>query len=174
MLRPQDLVLLMRLLTGDRPPGGWSQTDLARATALSQAEVHNALKRAAQSGLYEATKKQVMRKALLELLVHGVKYVFPARPGAPARGIPTAWATSPLDERIVGGDSLERPVWPHPDGKIRGTAVEPLYRSAPEAALRDPAMHEVLALVDAIRLGRARERKMAEKLLEKRLRHDQS
>ena len=169
MLRPQDLVILLRLLTGERPASQWGQNELARAIGVSQAEVHNALKRAAESGLYEPHGKKVMRKALLELLVHGVKYIFPARLGSPSRGIATAWAAPPLSEKISAGASGQQPVWAHPDGNVRGSAVEPLYKTVPNVALHDAEMHELLALVDAIRLGRARERRLAEKLLEKRL-----
>jgi hypothetical protein len=41
----------------------------------------------------------------------------------------------------------------------------------PEAALRDPALYEKLALVDALRDGRVRERKLAEQELKKLLRN---
>jgi hypothetical protein len=37
----------------------------------------------------------------------------------------------------------------------------PLYKNVPEAARRDPKLYELLALVDAIRDGRAREREIA-------------
>jgi hypothetical protein len=37
----------------------------------------------------------------------------------------------------------------------------PLYSSVPEAALRDTKLHELLALTDALRVGRAREREIA-------------
>ncbi|MEG7523780.1 MAG: hypothetical protein M3H12_11860 [Chromatiales bacterium] len=45
----------------------------------------------------------------------------------------------------------------------------PLYKSAPGAAKRDPALYELLVLVDAIRGGRARERELAIKELRARL-----
>jgi hypothetical protein len=44
-----------------------------------------------------------------------------------------------------------------------------LSRQAPQAALADPALHELLALLDALRVGRSRERKLAERLLSDRL-----
>jgi hypothetical protein len=47
--------------------------------------------------------------------------------------------------------------------------LAPLYRSAPEAALRDPQLYELLVLVDAMRAGRARERKLASDELGRRL-----
>ena len=62
------------------------------------------------------------------------------------------------------------PVWPWRDGETRGIALEPLYKTAPAAALRDPVLYQSLALLDAIRDGRARERKMAERHLINRLR----
>ena len=51
---------------------------------------------------------------------------------------------------------------------LRGIALIPLYPSAPAAALRSPALYENLALFDALRMGNARERNLAEKLFEER------
>ena len=48
-------------------------------------------------------------------------------------------------------------------------ALIPIYPSAPDAALRSSQLHENLALFDALRIGNARERKLAQQLLEKRL-----
>jgi len=79
-----------------------------------------------------------------------------------------AFAAPPLKNEIASRDELP-PVWPWRDGETRGIALEPLYRTAPAAALRDPMLYELLALVDAIRDGRARERKIAEKELISRL-----
>lgn len=98
-----------------------------------------------------------------------MKYAFPAEHGEVTRGLPTSFAAPPLNNEIVPSDELP-PVWPWRDGETRGIALEPLYRTAPEAAVRDPVLYELLALVDAIRDGRARERKIAEKHLINRLR----
>jgi hypothetical protein len=76
-------------------------------------------------------------------------------------------ANTPL-AAIAKGDDLP-PVWSDPDGQVRGREVEPLYFSAPAASKKDPELYALLALVDAVRFGRARERKMAEQELEKRL-----
>ena len=85
------------------------------------------------------------------------------------RGIPTAYAAAPLSERIAAG-SDPPPVWPAPDGKVRGTSFEPLHRMVPVAAGKDRVLYELLSLVDALRDGRARERQMAERELTNRLR----
>jgi hypothetical protein len=44
---------------------------------------------------------------------------------------------------------------------VRGIEFSAPYKHAPQSALRDPKLCELLALVDAIREGRARERKIA-------------
>ena len=43
--------------------------------------------------------------------------------------------------------------------------LEPLYKTVPIAARRDPRLYEILALLDALRDGRARERRLAEEHL---------
>ena len=92
-----------------------------------------------------------------------------ANASANARGLPTSYAAEPLKRLIAAGDE-PIPVWPHPEGKSRGIALAPLYKTVPIAAMRDPALYEKLALVDALRDGRTRERKLAEQELKKILR----
>jgi hypothetical protein len=169
ILKPQDVVVLLKLVAlGDR---GWTFQDLAVELSISQSEVHAAVRRAVAARLMteaaSATGRPV-RAALLEFLVHGVKYAFPPERGELTRGVPTGYAAPPLDKSIAGS-SDPPPVWPYAEGKVRGYALVPLYRTVPEAALRDAALYELLALVDAIRDGRARERSLARQALEKRL-----
>jgi hypothetical protein len=100
------------------------------------------------------------RGNLKEFLVYGVKYAFPVKRGALVRGVPTAHAAPPLSTQIA--QPFEPPpVWPYAEGSVRGTEFSPLYRNVPAAALHDPKFYELLALVDAIRDGRARERELA-------------
>jgi DNA-binding transcriptional MocR family regulator len=167
MLKGQDILLLLKLalVEGDKPP---RQIDLAQALGLSQAEVYKALGRCAESGLLDAETRHVRRQALLEFLEHGFKYVFPARLGEPTRGIPTAWAGPDLSKDILSGDN-EKPVWASPDGTERGNAVEPIYPTVPQVAQRDAQLYSALAYVDALRLGRARERQIAIAALKKLL-----
>jgi len=44
-----------------------------------------------------------------------------------------------------------------------------LYPSAPKAAKLDPGLYELLAMIDALRIGKARERKLAQELVSQRL-----
>jgi hypothetical protein len=60
-------------------------------------------------------------------------------------------------------------VWPDPEGDERGQSIQPLYPTAPAAARRQPALYELLALVDSLRCGRTRERTIAEGELRRRL-----
>lgn len=74
-----------------------------------------------------------------------------------------------LDRQISSGPDLP-PVWPFAMGKHRGVSLEPLYKTVPLAARADPRLYELLALLDALRDGRARERSLAEREIVKRVR----
>jgi hypothetical protein len=87
-----------------------------------------------------------------------------------ARGTPTSCAAPPLTKIIATAETDHAPLWPDAEGSVRGYALEPLYPSVPKAARLDKALYELLALVDAIRDGRARERNLAIEHLRTRLR----
>ena len=108
-------------------------------------------------------------KAVGEFLIHGVKYVFPVQRGEATRGMPTAYAAPPLSDQIAADGDLP-PVWPDAEGSVRGVTLEPLHRAVPNAARKDPTLYEILALIDALRDGRVRERQLAERELSARLR----
>ncbi|WP_240676057.1 hypothetical protein [Botryobacter ruber] len=163
-MRPQDIVILLAIVAKGNAP--WMMKDIAQETNISPSEVTESLNRSYKAGLIDKSKKKVMRHALLEFLTYGFRYVFPQEPGATARGVPTAFSAAPLDKLIM---STEKLVWPYAKGKERGQAVEPLYPSAVVAALQSPGLHELLALVDALRLGRARERELASLELKQRI-----
>jgi len=160
ILKPQDLLVTLKLLAlGDEP---WQYAMLAECLDMGQGEVHAAVKRGIKAGLLVAEDSRVvpMRRNMLEFVGHGVRYVFVPDRGAIVRGMPTAWAAPPL-ARKMASDEWAVPVWPFPEGKVRGESFSPLYRSVPIAADKDQQLYELLALVDAIRGGRSRERKMA-------------
>ena len=170
-LKPQDVMVVLKLCSYERkrPPMSTVAADLN----MSPSEIHAAIKRLQQARLLHGPEMQEKPNlaAIEEFLVHGVKYAFPAEHGQVTRGLPTSFAAPPLKDEIASGDELP-PVWPWGEGETRGIALEPLYRTAPAAALRDPILYELLALVDAIRDGRARERKIAEKQLKSKLRRE--
>jgi hypothetical protein len=167
-MQGQDVALLLKLAIQNR--SHVPSKDLAESLFISPSEVSKSLKRSAESGLLHIAngEKRVNRSALIEFLSHGFKYVFPPAKGSLARGVPTSVSAEPLKSRFV--DDGEFPeVWPYVEGKVRGIAFTPLYKGAPKAALRDPKFYAMLALCDAIRGGRTRERNLAIELLGKEI-----
>ncbi len=169
MLKPQDILVLLKIVTST-PDEAWSYPRLAVALEMSPSEIHAATGRAEAAGL--ARKGlfglQPIHQALEEFLIHGLRYVFYPKQGGLVRGIPTGYAAPPLRKHFA--ESKEPPpVWPHPEGEVRGLEFSPLYKSAPNAARKDQKLYEWLALIDAVRGGRARERDLAIKELRSRL-----
>lgn len=153
VLRPVDLAVALRLAF--EPEERYES--LAEVLGVSLSTAHQAVRRLESAGLVRSGRA-TNRRALLEFMAHGVRYAFFAELGPETRGVPTAHSAPPLDEEIV---SDERYVWPSAKGRARGTAVSPLYQGADTLSERDPRLYQALALVDAIRIGRARERKLA-------------
>ena len=137
---------------------------------MSSSEVHAAAKRtlAARLSIKYEDKIRPHIRNLEEFLMHGIQYVFVPERGQLSRGMPTSYACSPLNGSIVESNEPP-PVWPDPHGEVRGESFSPLYQSSPIAAKNDAELYELLALVDAIRGGRIREREIAKKELKKRL-----
>lgn len=170
-LKPQDLLVLLKVAA--HPPQRWTYAALGEALSMSASEAHACVKRAVASGLAVAPSRaewSPLRPNLLEFMLHGVRYVWPAALGPIKRGVPTAFGVEPLAGQLTAAVG-EAPVWAHPEGKAKGPTLPPLYRTAPQAALADPALHRLLALLDALRTGRARERTLAAKLMEVELMH---
>ncbi|HUJ43599.1 MAG TPA: hypothetical protein VLW52_08330 [Opitutaceae bacterium] len=163
--KPQDIVVALKLALDDSFS---SYAELGQALGLSASEAHAAVRRLADARLVDPETKQVRREALRNFLVHGVPYACPAIPKEVTRGMPTAWAAPAMSEKISSSDQIP-PVWPDPQGEVQGAAVQPLYASVPGAARRDPELYRILALVDALRIGRARERALAEKEISQQL-----
>jgi DNA-binding Lrp family transcriptional regulator len=157
MLKAQDIVVLLKVAIA---PPGWSFADLAEQLGMSASAVHRSLRRATDSGLYDSRRRQVKQRELKEFLAHGVRYVFPAVRHGEARGMPTAWGAEPLASELSSSGPSD-PVWPDALGIARGIALIPLYPNVPGAAARDGALYRLLAVVDAIRVGGARERSLA-------------
>jgi hypothetical protein len=168
ILKPQDVLVLLKLVA--LGPGLWTYNGVAGELGMSPSEVHSALRRALAAGLAVQSDDRIRPniRNLREFLLSGLRFVFMPERGPIGRGMPTAHAAPPLSG-IMTPDDEPPPVWPDPEGKSRGMAFSPLYKSVPGAARRDPSLYELLVLVDAIRGGRAREREIAGKELRKRL-----
>lgn len=153
--------LLAGLLLQNQPAG-----DDAQAMALEES-----------MGIYRVAAKRIRRAAaaekgggvdnpvrphphnLAEFALHGAKYAFPAVLLPLAVGVPTSHSAPAFADVFAPGSTDF--VWPHPNGSVRGVGVEPLHPAVPYAAMQDVKLYEMLALFDALRVGKARERGMA-------------
>ncbi len=163
-MRPQDIVVLLKLLVEENQP--WNQISLAKALFMSQSEISESLSRSKYARLLYDRGKQVARQPFMDLLQYGILYVFPQQPGVVLRGIPTAHSALPLSNEI---QSSENYIWPYAKGHMRGHSIQPLYSSVIQAVELDPQLYEFLALIDALRVGRAREKNLALEMLKKRI-----
>jgi hypothetical protein len=180
-MKSQDIVILLKLVSlEDQARQGWADEpgrsdpfalrSLESALGISKTEISASLVRCitAKLAIRSNDRPKVNRRNLTEFVQHGLKYVFPAKLSAPQRGVATGFAAPMLDGQLVssGADIY---VWPHADGNQRGSSIAPLYKSVPEAALKDERLYEMLALVDAIRLGNQREANLAQSRFEEQM-----
>jgi hypothetical protein len=163
VLAPVDVYILIKVatLSGGRD---WVQASLASDLGVSPSVVNRALKKAEAVGLYSSHRRSVNVRNLVEALVHGSRFFLAPERGGEVRGQPTAWSAPSLRQELVGGELMPL-VWPDPEGQVRGTSLAPLHPRAPWASRRDAAFYKALALVDVLRVGGAKERAAAERLL---------
>lgn len=165
-IKAQDILVLLKLLAKEEQLRNWSSQEISEELNISPSQISAALKRIHKSRLFDVDIRYPVHSALLEFLVHGVKYCFPAEFKSVTRGIPTGYSAKPLEGQIASGSDLP-PVWSHPEGETKGIALTPIYKTAPDAALKDSLLYKYLALVDMLRSGNARERKIAKDEFEK-------
>jgi hypothetical protein len=162
-----DVVVWLKLLSSGR---GKTFAQLSAELGMSASEIHSSVRRGAAAGLIDAESRLPLRKPLEEYLLFGVRYAFPAKRGPITRGIPTSYAAPALASYFSSHDDMP-PVWPDPHGSTKGYALEPLFKPIRKAVEQDPKLYELLALIDAIRDGRARERNLAEDKLKTLIAH---
>lgn len=156
MLKPLDVVVGLKahLWTGSL---AWTFERLAAALAIAPSQAHTSLRRLEAAGLYRPASRSLRTRAFGLFAEHGIPHVFPVEVGEMVVGMPTAHAAPPLCELLVSGDAY---VWPAKDG-VEGRSVAPLHPGVPAAAAADDALYRALALLDAFRVGRVRERRLA-------------
>lgn len=140
----------------------WYIQDLVQSLKISLSEVSESLDRSKFSGLLDNSKKRVNRQGLSNLLIYSIQYIFPVKPGALVRGIPTAHSFPKFQKEF---NSNIQYVWQDDDGTDIGQEIEPFYKSQGFAARQDHTLYEVLALIDLLRVGKKREVDFAVKKL---------
>jgi hypothetical protein len=162
-MRPHDILVLLKIVS----VGEYSYLkDLSNQLGISPSEITESVNRSALAGLISQDKKTVMRNTLYEFLIYGLPYVFPQQPGAIVPGMPTAHSAPPLNKAFK---SSEMYVWPDPKGEVKGQEIMPFHQGQVHAAKEDVKLYELLALTDALRVGKVREKKMAAEELKKRI-----
>jgi hypothetical protein len=175
-MKGQDILLLVSLhVMNKHGAEDQSVRQLASITGIGKSEVSNAIKRNENAGLLKkhirSKKLMVNIPAMLEFLLGGLKYVFPATPGALARGVATGF-DCPLLKDIVLSDKAAPYVWPDGSGELMGQSIEPLFASVPESAKQNEATYKILALIDALRIGNPREYSIAKEMLTQEFSHE--
>ena len=168
ILKPQDVLVLLKLVA--LKGRSWSYAELGMSMGMSVSQLHSAIKRVLSAKLAVKQGNNIIPniRNMEEFLIYGVKYAFVPEMGELTRGMPTSYAAPPL-AKLFAYSSEPPPVWPDPEGEVRGIAFSPIYKLAPRAAKSDSKLYELLVLLDAIRAGRAREVNAAVKELKKRL-----
>jgi hypothetical protein len=161
-MRPQDTVILLKLVAAKDEHMQLAR--LSHSLFISLSEVSESLHRSQMADLLDYDKKKVMRQNLLEFLEHGIRYVFPQKPGSMLRGIPTAHSHPFMKESFSSEINY---VWPDIKGETIGLQIEPFYTKQVEAAKEDAVLYKLLALVDVTRVGKVREIKLAVNELKK-------
>ena len=166
-MKPQDVVILLRLVSESVP---WTYPELSVSVGMSSPQVRRGSPgRAAAAGLYNPRTRHRLAPTSSSLSLTGCATSIPSARWS-GRGMRTAHAARPLRDMLVAPANDVPPVWADPDGDTRGEIWSPLYPSVPTAARNHPGLYELLALVDAIRGGRPRERELAVQELTRRLR----
>ena len=164
MLGPTDIYVCLYL---SKPAADTRRFErVAEDLGIGLGTAHRSVGRLQASGLV-LPSRTVQRRALLDVLLHAARHVYYVEPGGLTRGVRTADAAEPLSSIMTPSDPP--PVWPDTMGDTRGYSITPLHKSVPRAAGRDAELHALLALVDALRIGQARVRSLADAELRKRL-----
>lgn len=169
-LDAKDFFIILAIAFSDEKPP-WTYQSLAATLGMSPSQVHASVRHLMASGLLngKGLKGKVDRGTLADFIVHGARFAFPPVPGRPVRGIPTAMDCPLFEGASLDGQNGPAWVWPNSAGHVRGTSLAPLHPSAPGAALRNPGLYRALAHFDALRVGQARERDVAEAFFRRNL-----
>jgi DNA-binding Lrp family transcriptional regulator len=157
-LQAIDVLVILKLAAIGRPDAPVRL--LAEELGLSKSAVALSVRRLEALRLLrgEGDGRRINKLALRHCLEYAIRWIAPAEVGGSRVGLLTAHSAPALASRFVGEDPV---VIPLPHGPSRGRAVTPLHPLAPRAAARDPKLHALLALVDAFRIGGARDREVA-------------
>ncbi len=161
-LRPSDVVVACQLTLSPRA----QFIQLSQSTGLSAGECHNAVRRLRYARIVLPDTRRVAADVLAGFLIDGAPFAFPPMLGAETIGVPTAHSAPPFAALV---ESPDRFVWPDPGGAVRGQSLVPLFPGATALADMNEPLYSLLTIVDALRIGTTRIRRVAAELLTERL-----
>lgn len=85
----------------------FSVRELGLAFYISKTEISESLHRSVDAGLAIRSHGRIKpnRRNMLEFIMHGLKYAFPSKKGAPERGVTTAFAAPMLQGDLISAGS---------------------------------------------------------------------
>ncbi len=189
-MKGQDILLLYKLVCLEQAErrmvaahefseiyrrNAYSIRNISDKIGVGKSEVSNALRRCHTAQLLTISLStqlpKVNTRALEEFSVYGLKYVFPVTLGGVCRGMETG-ITAPIFEGVLHTGGGHPPVWSDPQGSTMGVQILPIYHTVPSASKKDPDLYKYMSLIDSLRMGKAREIKLASEMLSKLLRGD--
>lgn len=104
MILRQDIVVALKIALSDEQ---FTYAELSHALDMSASQVYSAVDRCNDAGLVFKDSMRATPDAILELLRHGVKYLYPPERLPTQRGIPTAHSAPPLSDYVRSEDHIE-------------------------------------------------------------------
>lgn len=169
MLKPQDTLLALKYLVMQQERTVLPVRALAESVGVSAGEVSKSTRRlvSAELIIQRDNRYLAVQQALNEWLAYGVRYAYPTEYVGYGRGMATSWNCPHIRSEMLAPSPPT--VWSVSGGETEGKAIKPIHESVPFAASKDKDLYRILALVDAVREGKPRERKIARELLSKYL-----
>ena len=151
LLKSQDVLLLCKLVVS-KDGDSLKQKDLSSSLGINQSEVSTGMERLMRAHLIDPETKSPNKLSVIDFLISGVKFFFPAEITEYALGIPTSIFAKPLADKLIEkGVPL---VWQSPEGTIKGMSINPIHESVPLAAKNDERLYALLTALDALRTFR--------------------
>jgi hypothetical protein len=164
-MKGQDVILMLLLRLHHKEK--WTLERLSAVSGQSISQCHAAKNRLREARLLSSDFSRqwhVPAENFSEYLIHGLKYDFPPKLGAPVRGVPTAHSSEFVEEQFrADGSEISGVVWPSAVGASVGRSLEPVHPSQLHVCAR-PGFEDVyrmLVYMDLLRMGQARERSWA-------------
>lgn len=155
MLQAVDFAVAYTAAMTSQQTGRWSPAAIRHRLGLPRATLSKSLERLGDGGL---VRESYLNRALLSALLPLLPNLVPARPlsSIPVRGLVTGFAAPAFGGHFRGRMAY---VWELESGPDLGLPIKPLHKQIPShvGATGDDRVHALLAYLDAVRGGRARE-----------------